>query len=211
MSVALSQCMAYGAHLCIENKWNDAIDVFQRCLVVNPRYIDALYNLGVCYANLGDFNEALGKYHEVLKLNSMDVEANYNSGVAHEKLGDLSSAIDAYKKTLEIDDRYLVAWVNIADCYYNRGLRTLRQPYQEASGRPIPVPDDKLHTFFAIESWSEEGLHYLTLATRQCDEATRDFKLAAACRDEAMERADNQPLRFSLERRGKSLKIFLGV
>ena len=121
-SYTLPELMAGGAQLCNQGEWERAIIIYKKCLQANPIYIDALYNLGVCYANLGDFEKALEQYERVLELNSMDAEANYNCGVAHLRLGNISKAINAYERTLEIDERYLAAWVNLAQCYHQRGL-----------------------------------------------------------------------------------------
>lgn len=131
-SYTLSELMAGAAQLCNQGEWERAIIIYNKCLQANPRYIDALYNLGVCYTNLGDFEKALEQYERVLELNSIDVEANYNSGVAHSQLGNTSKAIDAYKRTLEIDERYLAAWVNLAKCYHQLAADCLEQAIARA-------------------------------------------------------------------------------
>ena len=51
---------------------------YQLAIQINPKYIQAYYNLAILQANLGLFKRAINSYEQALKINPNFIEANYN-------------------------------------------------------------------------------------------------------------------------------------
>jgi tetratricopeptide (TPR) repeat protein len=206
--LTLPKMMAYAAHLCNAGEWDKAIPVLNACLTENSEFLDALYNLGVCYANLGDFSQALVYYHRVLRRNGLDVEANYNVGVAHQELENVDAAIQAYQRTLEIDDRYLAAWANLAHCFHERGIKTFRTGVESCPPRDLVEPLKNWESFmFLIHLGQISGSELLKLAP----DAVADLEMEAKCLDEAMLHADARNVLYELQCQRRRLSNGFGI
>src|SRR5208282_248957 len=89
----------------IANRWNEAIDAFNKALELNPKYAAAYYNRGAAYYYLGSYNQAIADYNKAIELNMKDAMVYYNRGSAYYSLGKYDLAIADYDKAIELDPK----------------------------------------------------------------------------------------------------------
>ncbi len=92
----------------------EAIELYDKALKLDPNYVNALYNKGNTLSNLGKYQEAIELYDKALKIKPDAVLALYNKGTALDNLGRYQEAIECYDKALKIDPGYV-------DALYNKG------------------------------------------------------------------------------------------
>lgn len=86
-----------------------AIQLFEKALREDPKYVDAYYNLGSVYFQTQQYEKSRNAFSRVLELNPTDSQAKYNLALALEKLGQSDRAI-ATLRTIDASDRkYLQA------------------------------------------------------------------------------------------------------
>ncbi|MBW9221687.1 protein kinase [Methanothermococcus sp. SCGC AD-155-C09] len=93
-----------GVALYYQEKYNEAIECYDKALKIDPNYVDAWYNKGVALKNLGKYNEAIMCYDRVLEIDPGYVKAWNNKGDILYKLGRYNEAIKCYDKSLVIRD-----------------------------------------------------------------------------------------------------------
>jgi tetratricopeptide (TPR) repeat protein len=98
-----------------------AREVYQRLLQLDPDHIDAHVNLGRLLHEDGAPAAAEQHYRRALELDPENDTAVFNLGVALEDLGRFRDAIDAYQRALELDPQNADAHFNLAGLYERRG------------------------------------------------------------------------------------------
>ena len=101
-----------------EGDIEDALQLYDEILKVNPTHIHALNYKGLALASLGHYEEAIQWYDKVLNIDPTNVTALNNKGVALYNLGHYEEAIRWYDKVLNIDP-------NDRDAKYNKGIALL--------------------------------------------------------------------------------------
>lgn len=86
--------------MCSENRdfYEKALDCYGGALAVNPNFVDALNEKGVCYNIMGNPQKALPCFERILDIQSDDLEALLNKAGTLEKAGSLDIALDAWRK-----------------------------------------------------------------------------------------------------------------
>jgi tetratricopeptide (TPR) repeat protein len=70
----------------------------------------------------GDSDGALQILAEALKKQPLNAQFHYTKGLIYQKTEYYDLAIEAYNDVVRIDPENIMAYVNIATCYYNRGV-----------------------------------------------------------------------------------------
>ena len=65
-----------------EGDIEDALQLYDEILKVNPTHIQALNYKGLALASLGHYEEAIQWYDKVLNIDPNDSDAKYNKGIA---------------------------------------------------------------------------------------------------------------------------------
>ena len=99
------------------DEFHNAINLYNKALELNNRYLKAYYNRGLAYACLQDYTEAIKDFDKVIELNPYFAEAYHIRGMAYhyrasihietlEIEKDLDFAVKDYKKTLELSSDF---------------------------------------------------------------------------------------------------------
>ncbi|HNW98894.1 MAG TPA: tetratricopeptide repeat protein [Bacteroidales bacterium] len=92
-----------------------AEDYYNNAIKLNPKSIEAHFNIAVYYQDVEQFEEAVAEYDKVLQLNSKYKQAHYNLGYINlVYLLDYKQAIKHFTNAIACDAKY-------AEAYYNRG------------------------------------------------------------------------------------------
>ncbi|MDR2127034.1 MAG: tetratricopeptide repeat protein [Prevotellaceae bacterium] len=82
------------------------------------------FNMGLDYAEQGNYTEAIVCYKKALEINPNEAVAYYYMGIAYVNLGNHAEAIGSYQKALDIDPNYAEAYVNMGYSYGQMGNHT---------------------------------------------------------------------------------------
>ncbi len=80
-----------------------------------------LYNLGVVYAEAGDFQQSLRAFRTAIERSPANVKAIYAMGKVYERIDDLRNAIDAYNRALRLDPRFVEAYLSLSHVAVKQG------------------------------------------------------------------------------------------
>jgi tetratricopeptide (TPR) repeat protein len=96
-------------------KFNRAIDDYNRALKLNPKLTIVYHNRGASFASRGNFNRAIKDLSRFIGLNPNHAGAYYVRGFAFEGKGDLERAIRDYKKSLKLNPKMTYAKKSLYD------------------------------------------------------------------------------------------------
>jgi tetratricopeptide (TPR) repeat protein len=60
------------------NKYQDAIEKFEKAIELEPNYVDAYLNLGIILSEIGKYKESIEKFKKVTNLDDSSIEAYFN-------------------------------------------------------------------------------------------------------------------------------------
>ncbi|HUV02893.1 MAG TPA: tetratricopeptide repeat protein [Desulfobacteria bacterium] len=153
----------------VDEKWEDALQHFDRVIKRNPQFFKAWNYKGASLDALARYEEALACYDKALEINPRYEDAWYNKGCVLDDLERYEEALACYDKALEINSRNEEAW-------YNKGcaLSDLGR-YEEALAcydKALEIdPNDP-------DIWNNKGVTLTKLGR---------YKEAITCYDKALE------------------------
>jgi len=103
-----------GINKMADEKLEDAIELFQQALRIDPNSVDTLMKLGYAKFHLGDLNGALKVYDKIFDIDITNPEAWNLKGLVHYEQKKYAQALDAVEKAIESDPTYGMAWYNKA-------------------------------------------------------------------------------------------------
>ena len=103
-----------GINLMADEKLEDAVEMFQLALRIDPASVDTLMKLGYARFHLDDHVEALTVYDKVLDIDITNPEAWNLKGLVYYEQKKWAKALDAVEKAIESDPTYGMAWYNKA-------------------------------------------------------------------------------------------------
>ncbi|MBE9041758.1 tetratricopeptide repeat protein [Oscillatoriales cyanobacterium LEGE 11467] len=124
--------MAYGALgdlylLRYQNRWQDAIEAYQKVLTLNPSPKIALIThnyLGKAFIESGKIKQAIAAYQQVTQIQPNISIGHYNLGNALAKDQQFDEAIEAYQKAISLREDYYEAYSNLGNLLKAQGRCT---------------------------------------------------------------------------------------
>src|SRR6266481_4691283 len=95
-------------------RWEEAVDAYERVVGIDPHYAAAWNNLGLLQHRMGRYEEAGACYRAALEADDSCCQAAFNLGSLHEDLDDITTAIVWYRRALEMEPDYADAHFNLA-------------------------------------------------------------------------------------------------
>ena len=88
-------------------QWTEAITLYERALLFNPKDPDVRTDLGTAYRNIGMADRALVEYHTALEYDPGHLDARYNIGVVYaSNKKNFREAIRAWEDILKFSPNY---------------------------------------------------------------------------------------------------------
>ncbi len=103
-----------GVNLMADEKLEDAIEMFEQALRIDPKSVETLMKLGYARFHLEELSEALKVYDKVLEIDITNPEAWNLKGLVHYEQKKYAQALDSAQKAIESDTTYGMAWYNKA-------------------------------------------------------------------------------------------------
>ena len=137
-----------------KEKYQDAVECYEKVIEIKPDYADAWYNKGVAFGNFDQYEEALKAFDKAIELKPDYADAWSNKGVAFGNLDQYEEALKAYDKAIELKSDHAYAW-------YNKGLAfgNLDQYEEElkAYDKAIELKPDY------ADAWYNRACHYCSI------------------------------------------------
>jgi len=109
-----AQLFAHGLNLHKQGNLQQAKEIYQRVLEINPKHFDALHLTGVIYAQTGAQAQAVDLITRAIKINPSNPSAHYNRGYALLALKRFDEAIINYDRAIALNPQYAEAYCNRA-------------------------------------------------------------------------------------------------
>ncbi len=103
-----------GTNLMADEKLDDAIEIFEQALRMDPNNVEILLKLGYARFHLDDHLEALRVYDKILDVDVTNAEAWNLKGLVHYEQKNYAKALDSVEKAIESDPTFGMAWYNKA-------------------------------------------------------------------------------------------------
>ncbi len=115
-----------------------AIKEFKKALAVDPKNVNVLNSLGVCYGVRGELEPALEAFETAIHLDETDVMARYNLGLASLKKGNREKALGFFLEASKLDGKLPEVAAQIGLCYRDMGQSDLALEYLEKAVQSRP-------------------------------------------------------------------------
>jgi tetratricopeptide (TPR) repeat protein len=196
---------AHAVELQKQGKLEEAAAEYRRLLDLVPKSWEARSNLGVVYAQLGEYEEAVSEYHQALALRPAPQAVSairYNLAVALYKAGRMRDAAGELEKTVEARPDHPQAPLLLADCRLQLG------EWKQVIGILDPIlekdPENKailymLGTALMRDRQYERGQRVIDRILRQGDSAEAHLMLAIASHEANEDLPAEKELRKALE------------
>lgn len=112
-----------------QNKTSDAVFMYQRAIMVNPKFYKSYYNLANIYLDDEKPFLAIENYRKANKINNKFPYAYYNLGCAYLKAGDLNKAKIAFLKAIGLKNTEPNFHYNLAYTYKKLNKPKLAKQY----------------------------------------------------------------------------------
>lgn len=122
-------CLLLGNILQDQSKTSDAIFMYQRAIMINPKLYKPYYNLGNIYLADDKPFLAIENYRKANKVNNEFPYAYYNLGCAYIQAGDLKKAKIAFLKAIELKNTEADFHYNLAYTYKKLNKPKLAKQY----------------------------------------------------------------------------------
>jgi tetratricopeptide (TPR) repeat protein len=103
-----------GINLMADEKLEDASQVFEQVLRIDPDNVDALLKLGYSRFHLDDYGDALRVYDKILDIDVTNSEAWNLKSLVHYEQKQYAKALDSIEKAIESEPTFGMAWYNRA-------------------------------------------------------------------------------------------------
>lgn len=111
----------WGGVVGTQGKCAEAIPLFEKATVLDPKFALAHFNWGVCLVDQGKNDEAIAHYEKAAALDPRDAAAFYNWGVVLTRQGKNAEAIPFFEKATVLDPRFALAYNNWGAALMNQG------------------------------------------------------------------------------------------
>ena len=107
-------------------KYEDAVDSYNKSLHIDPGNSTAWNNKGLALGRTGKLDEAIGCYDRALKINTDDHIVLNNKGSVLYKKGDIEAALQCYRSALELkpDSKTAKRGIKICTASINKFRKT---------------------------------------------------------------------------------------
>ncbi len=175
MQAGAMQWAQLGAEAQEAGNSHEAIEAYQKSLILHPKFAEVHNNLGVIFWSLGEMDQAALHLDQAITLKPKYAEAVNNRGNVWKSQGEWIQAEAAYQRAIELKPKY-------ANAHYNRGTVLFSQDRLAEAQKALETAI-RLDPTFA-KAWVNLGEIRLELG---------DAASAAACYEEALAKDPELP------------------
>ena len=147
-----------------KGRYEEAKEIFEEILADDPENVIVLYNLGMCFTDLGHPNKAIKALEQCIKYSPDYSNAYVALGVAYSKLDDLQSAKKYFLEALNRDANNSFALRNLGGLFGNSGEMEKSLYYLEKAYEIDPVDPKTVYglgySYQAIKDYEKADKYY---------------------------------------------------
>lgn len=102
--------------------FEDSAKAYKKVIAINPRFAQALNNLGYSYKEMRFWSYAYEYYSKALEIWPDNPSYHYNIGNVYMHKGMPDKAFESYKRAVELDPLFAKAHYNLGKAYLRRGM-----------------------------------------------------------------------------------------
>lgn len=102
-TIEINELSAIGISLLQQGKFHDALEYFDKILIINPNDMITLGNKGAALTQLNRHEEALALYNKVLEMDPRNINVLNNMAASLFELGRINKSLQTLDKILEVD------------------------------------------------------------------------------------------------------------
>lgn len=173
-------------------KYDEAIELWERVLTLQPDLPEAFVNLGTAFWHTGRYQEALRAARKGVELAPKMKEAHYNYAISELHLGNASKAISILERLKMRLPEYLPARFMLAEAYFcdgrkQEGMEGLKQMRQTTMGPGLPAACLELAKGLLAAQQKEYALAVLNGAIATNNVTKDTLALVSQCLKEPVE------------------------
>lgn len=112
-----------------QQQFGDAVVLYEKAVRENSSYIEAYYNMGLCFKNLKETERARYMFEKVLGIDSSYADAVTELGNLAYDAKDWDKAESYYAQAVEKNDKYYIGFFNLALVSFQRGDRVKEEDF----------------------------------------------------------------------------------
>lgn len=102
-------------------KFKEAVEFYEKAILLNPKYAQAYHELGYALLKLGKYKESVEASKEAITLKPKNPETYKNLASAYQSLNDLEKACENLGKVRDLMPNNFQAVSNLSKCYIQQG------------------------------------------------------------------------------------------
>jgi tetratricopeptide (TPR) repeat protein len=118
-----STLLSYGWIKLELDEYEEAIDLLNSCISLNPEKSEGYFYRGVCYAELSKLDLALEDFTKHLEIETESEEGFFNVGKTYQRMKKYEKAIEFYDKAIVIEPLYSNAYISRGNCRIELGQK----------------------------------------------------------------------------------------
>ena len=113
-------------------RYQEAVEIYQQAIHIDPNYIYAYSGLGNVYRKLKQHYEAITTFQKAINIDPNYVYAYYELGNVYRELKEHDEAITAFQQAINIDPNYVYAYSGLGNVYrelkkYDEAITTFQK------------------------------------------------------------------------------------
>ena len=114
--------VSHGIHLANDQRYAEAITVFDPVIVENPTYTNAYLHRGRAYHKLNQFDQAMRDYQQALMLQPGDWYSIYNRGRLYDEMNQYEAAFRDYAQAIALKPDFNYSYYKRGNLYKRLGM-----------------------------------------------------------------------------------------
>jgi tetratricopeptide (TPR) repeat protein len=152
-----------------EERWEEAITAYRNALAVNPKYVEALANMGNVYRRQRQWTDAITTLQHALQLKPDSADLHNTLGVTYKECGEHETALGHYREALTLEPQHAEALNNMGVVLQDQGkLAVAAEAFQKAVTLKPGYANAHYHLGL-IRLWQEKEQEALACFQRSAD------------------------------------------
>lgn len=122
MSIDIEELFLEGARILTLKKFDEALEIFNKVLEIDPNHIKALEARAVIYMQKGEIELAENDLEKAINIEPENARLYYRLGQVYYRKKDLDKALELFTKAIDLEPTYPAAYMARSQVLREKGL-----------------------------------------------------------------------------------------